>query len=142
MDTNSQTTPGRSFVIDTLLLNTSVFLVSSIGIILGGLFVTEYLTTVGLIVQLVLIYRRETDIHWRWRWRSCYAFGLAGVTYLFISSAYAPTPLPFEAVGLLQTERVILQHYCVFLFCLLPVLISCSFGSANNRRSMARVRIL
>jgi len=97
-----------------------------------GLYAAEYLTTAGLILQVALIYRRESEFLWRWRWRFWYALGIGAITYLFVSSAYVPSPAPFEAEALLRTEQVILRHYAIFLVGLLPVLASCSRSQSSS----------
>ena len=116
----------RSFVLATLVLTACLFVGSDVSATYGGLYAAEYLTTAGLMLQVALIYRRESEFLWRWRWRFWYALGIGAITYLFVSSAYVPSPAPFEAEALLRTEHVILRHYAIFLVGLVPVLVSCS----------------
>ena len=124
----------RSFVLATLMLNALVFLGSYVSAAYVGLYAAEYLATAGLLLQVALIYRRESEFLWRWRWRFWYALGIGAITYLFVSSAYVPSPAPFEAEALLRTEQVILRHYAIFLVGLLPVLVSCSRSQSSSAR--------
>lgn len=124
----------RSFVVATLVLNALVFLGSYVSAAYGDLYAAEFLTTAGLLLQVALIYRRESEFLWRWRWRFWYALGIGAITYLFVSSAYVPSPAPFEAEALLRTEHVILRHYAIFLVGLLPVLVSCSRSQSSSAR--------
>ncbi len=130
----------RSFVLATLMLNAMVFLGSYASAAYWGLYPAEYLSPIGLLLQITLVYRREAEILSRWRWRFWYALGIGAITYLFVSSAYVPSPAPFEAEALLKTDQVILRHYAVFLFGLVPVWVSCSRIQSNSdrRQSMAR----
>jgi hypothetical protein len=130
---------SRSSFILATLLNTLVYLGSYVSAGFWGLFAAEYLTTADLLFQVVLIYRREADFVWGWPWRFWYALGIGGLTYLFLSSAYVPSPAPFKPEALLRTEQVILRHYVIFLIGLFPVLVSCSLpqSSSTRRQSIA-----
>ena len=139
-DMTLQPISRRSFVLATLILNALVFLGSYVSPPYWSLYVSEYLTTAGLLLQVALVYRRESEFLSRWRWRFWYALGVGGFTYLFLSSAYVPSPVPFEAEALLRTERVILRHYAVFLIGLLPVLVSCSLAQSRSPRRQLMTR--
>lgn len=123
----------RSFIWSTAALNLLVFLGSYVAQAYGGLYLAEYFATAGLLLQVALVYRREAAIRWRWPWRVSYAVVLSVITYLFVSSAYVPSPAPFESEGLLKTERVILRHYAIFLICVLPVLLSCGLTPTSRQ---------
>jgi hypothetical protein len=131
----------QSFVWSTGALNLLVFFGSYLARVYGGLYLAEYFATVGLLVQVALIYRREAAIRWRWPWRVSYAVGLSIITYLFVSSAYAPSPAPFESEGLLKTEQVILRHYAIFLICVLPALLSCGLTPTRPRQALNRTMV-
>lgn len=124
----------QSFVWFTVALNVLVFLGSDVAATYAGVYVAEFLATMGLMLQVVLIYRREAVIRWRWPWRTSYALALSLVTYLFLSSAYVPSPAPFEPEGMLKTEQVILRHYGIFLICLLPAVVSCGLTQSPSRK--------
>ena len=135
----------RSFVFATLILNALVFWGIYVSVAYWSLYVAEYLTTAGLLLQVALVYRRESALLSRWRWRFWYALGIGAFTYLFLSSAYVPSPAPFEAdeaEALLKTDRVILRHYAVFLIGLLPVLVSCSLTQSRSPRRQLISRAL
>jgi hypothetical protein len=131
-----------SFILATLVLNALVFLGSYVSAVYWGLFAAEYLTTAGLMLQIALVYRREADFLAYWPWRFWYALGIGGLTYLFLSSAYVPSPAPFQADALLRTDQVILRHYAIFLIGLLPVLVSCSLAESSGTAHESMVRAL
>jgi hypothetical protein len=131
-----------SFILTTVILNALVFLGSYVSEIYWYLFPAEYLTTVGLVVQIALVYRREADFLAYWPWRFWYALGMGGLTYLFLSSVYVPSPTPFQADVLLRTDQVIIRHYAIFLIGLLPVLVSCSLAESSGRTRESMVSAL
>ena len=126
------------FLTATLTLNGSVLLLAHIAAFNFGWYVAEYLCTVGLVLQVVLVYRREVEIKWHWPWRFWSAFGLATLTYPFLTSVYVPSSMPLERANLLRTEQVIMAHYLIFLVALLPVLLICILTKSSNcKPSMA-----
>jgi hypothetical protein len=88
------------------------------------------------------VYRREADFLAYWPWRFWYALGMGGLTYLFLSSVYVPSPTPFQADVLLRTDQVIIRHYAIFLIGLLPVLVSCSLAESSGRTRESMVSAL
>lgn len=125
----------RAFIITTLGLNGSVFLLTYIAAFRLSWYIAEYLCTLGLVLQVAFVKRREAQILWRWPWRFWSAVGLALLTFPFLTSVYLPSPAPFERENMLRTEQVVLGHYLMFVAALSPVLLSCVLTKSNNSKS-------
>lgn len=128
----------QTFVVGTGILAAGVFLVSYLLALWAHVFIAEYLVGLALLGHVSLVSRREQAIRWQWPWRRISALILAAVTYLFVASAYAPSPQPFEPAGLFETQAMILQHYAVFLMALVPLVIVSRDTMRTTRQPFSR----